>query len=143
MADTTAPTTPEQSFLSELVEHGDKLVAADLPSDVRKVLGALVNWVGSGGKFVDPDVFNPAAEQALNEEQAESARLANRIAQLEAQLAAQASPTSAVESPAVPPAAPAVPPAAPAAPAVPVVQAPADAAPAETAPVPPTPPASA
>jgi hypothetical protein len=76
------------SFLADLIEHGDKMVAADLPSDTRKVLGALISWTQEGGKFVEPEVFNPAADQAVYEEQAESARLAARVEALEAQLTA-------------------------------------------------------
>ncbi len=91
------------SFLTDLVEHGDKLVAADLPTDVRKVLGSLVSWIDAGGKFVEPEVFNPAASQQVAEEQAESARLAQRVAELEARLSGTApAPAPATPSPSVP-----------------------------------------
>lgn len=103
----TAPAEPkETTFLTDLVEHGDLLVAADLPTDTRKVLGSLIHWIDAGGKFIAPEIFNPAADQAVAEEQAESARLAQRLSQLESQLQAQMDAQAAVAAGQVPAPAP-------------------------------------
>lgn len=139
-------------FLSQLIEHGEKLVAADIPADARKVLGALIHWTGNGGKFTEPDVFNPALSQEVAQAEAQASRLASENADLNKRLAAletlfaqgQVAPAPVPPSP-VPVAsqpsegaAPVAPAPAPPVPVVPVVTAPPEAAPAA-----PTPPPSA
>lgn len=89
---TTSDTTTEEpkgpALLTRLVDHAEKMVAADLPSDVRKVLGALIHWIDAGGQFVQPDVFNPAASEAVAQAEANEARLAQENADLNKRLAA-------------------------------------------------------
>lgn len=97
-----------QSLLKQLEDLGDQIVAADLPRDVRKILGGLVHFVETGSLEPPAPPVNTAAAQQINEDQAEIARLQDQVAQL---TAAQAGSKAAPEpiapeapTPPVPPA---------------------------------------
>lgn len=112
-----------QSLLKQLEDLGDSLVSADLPVDVRKILGALVHYVDTGS--LAPVAAPPEREtvDASFEQSAENERLRDRIAELEAQASGQTAPTPAgaavlpeASQPAVDPAAETAPPAPPVSP---------------------------
>jgi hypothetical protein len=108
------------SLIADLDRLGESLAAADLPSDARKILGALVRYVETGS--LDPVTYEtPAESRVEDEKQAEIARLADRVATLEAEQTAQSpsAPAPAAPSPEAPAGAGGVlpPPSAPAEPA--------------------------
>lgn len=120
-AQDSQPTSPDQgdgrSLLARLEDLGDGIVTADIPVDVRKVLGALVHFIETGS-LDPPEAPTPLAEQrAVHESESENLRLQQKIRELEAAQsdAAAPAPAAPVEPAAVPPAA--VPPADPAKPA--------------------------
>lgn len=103
------PTSPDQgdgrSLLSKLEELGDSIVTADIPVDVRKVLGALVRFVETGS-LEPPAAPAPVEEQRfVHEAESENLRLQQRIRELEGTQADAAAPpvaTPPFESPAAP-----------------------------------------
>lgn len=154
--ETAAPKAAESapkpfSFLTELENFGGQIIAAELPGDVRKVLGGLIHWIDAGGEFKLPAVFDSGASQLVEQAQADSDRVAQqnrelseRLLALEARLTVDEAPapTAVVPAPSEPAAPAAAGASAPAAPAIPgLVEAPAEAA-AAPAPVTPVPPAS-
>lgn len=79
-----AEKAPDKSFLTRLTEFGEQLIPAERPvvADVGKVLGGLIHWIDQGGGFDVPESFNPAASQAVAEQEAEQSRLAEQNAAL-------------------------------------------------------------
>jgi hypothetical protein len=80
------------TLLAELEKLGDRIVAADLPHDGKKILGALVHAIEQTGFKLD---LTPPAEplgreevQQINETEAEVLRLRDQVAQLQASQAA-------------------------------------------------------
>ena len=89
------------SLLKSLEDLGDQIVAADLPVDVRKVLGGLVRYVETGSLEPPAAPLGREETQALSEADAEVARLRDQVAELQAQAQpAAAAPLPEASSPA-------------------------------------------